>query len=125
VLQGSSHSCCIGYPAAFSLAAVGLAFGFLEFSSAVIEQTSSATYLSTVRIVSNDKARCCCRFHFTFMGAIWNDAACRRPARIHWPAVWPDTRRLSYAVIFVGAIWVPSPDVAASVIAMGVIALRS
>ncbi len=114
----------IGYPAAFSLAAVGLFFGMIGIELGLIRADflGNLTY-QLFGIVSNDLLLSIP--FFTLMGAILErcglaeyvlDSICQ--------LFGPVRGGLSYAVIFVGAILgAITGTVAASVIAMAVIAL--
>src|SRR5882757_3982788 len=113
----------IGYPAAFSLAAVGLAFAFLGIQLGLIEPNflGNLTY-QLFGIVSNDQGTLLLSIpFFTFMGAILERCGL---AEDLLESIGPIRGALSYAVIFDGAIFGASTGtVAASVIAMCVIAL--
>ncbi|WP_425453179.1 TRAP transporter large permease [Bosea caraganae] len=114
----------IGYPAAFSLAAVGLFFGFIAIEMGVI----APNYLGNLTfqlfsIVSNDLLLAIP--FFTFMGAILERCGLAEDLLDSIGQLFGPIRGgLSYAVIFVGAILgAITGTVAASVIAMGVISL--
>ncbi len=114
----------IGYPAAFSLAAVGLFFGFVAIEMGVI----APNYLGNLTfqlysIVSNDLLLAIP--FFTFMGAILERCGLAEDLLDSIGQLFGPIRGgLSYAVIFVGAILgAITGTVAASVIAMGVISL--
>src|SRR4051795_12342402 len=117
----------IGYPAAFSLAAVGLAFAFLGIQFGLIEPNflGNLTY-QLYGIVSNDQGTLLLSIpFFTFMGAILERCGLAEDLLESIGQLFGPVRGgLSYAVIFVGAILgAITGTVAASVIAMGVIAL--
>ena len=117
----------IGYPAAFSLAAVGLAFAFLGIQLGLIEPNflGNLTY-QLFGIVSNDQGMLLMSIpFFTFMGAILERCGLAEDLLESIGQLFGSIRGgLSYAVIFVGAILgAITGTVAASVIAMGVIAL--
>jgi tripartite ATP-independent transporter DctM subunit len=114
----------IGYPAAFSLAAVGLFFGFIGIELKLI----SADYLGNLTyqlygIISNDLLLAIP--FFTFMGAILERCGLAEDLLDSIGQLFGPVRGgLSYAVIFVGAILgAITGTVAASVIAMGVISV--
>jgi tripartite ATP-independent transporter DctM subunit len=115
----------IGYPAAFSLAATGLFFGFLAIQMGVI---ADANFLGNLTyqlfgIVSNDLLLAIP--FFTFMGAILERCGLAEDLLDSIGQLFGPVRGgLSYAVIFVGAILgAITGTVAASVIAMGVISV--
>jgi tripartite ATP-independent transporter DctM subunit len=117
----------IGYPAAFSLAAVGLFFAFLGIQFGLIEPVflGNLTY-QLFGIVSNDQGTLLLAIpFFTFMGAILERCGLAEDLLDSIGQLFGPVRGgLSYAVIFVGAIFgAITGTVAASVIAMGVIAL--
>src|SRR5690349_14755739 len=114
----------IGYPAAFSLAATGLFFGFLGIEFGLI----SPDFLGNLPyqlygIISNDLLLSIP--FFTFMGAILERCGLAEDLLDSIGQLFGSVRGgLSYAVIFVGAILgAITGTVAASVIAMGVISL--
>jgi tripartite ATP-independent transporter DctM subunit len=114
----------IGYPAAFSLAAVGLFFGFIAIELGVI----SPNFLGNLTfqlfsIISNDLLLSIP--FFTFMGAILERCGLAEDLLDSIGQLFGSVRGgLSYAVIFVGAILgAITGTVAASVIAMAVISL--
>src|SRR5689334_24403035 len=114
----------IGYPAAFSLAATGLFFGFIGIELGLI----SADFLGNLTyqlfgIVSNDLLLAIP--FFTFMGAILERCGLAEDLLDSIGQLFGPVRGgLSYAVIFVGAILgAITGTVAASVIAMGVISM--
>jgi TRAP-type mannitol/chloroaromatic compound transport system permease large subunit len=114
----------IGYPAAFSLAAVGLFFGFIGIELGLIRPDflGNLTY-QLYGIVSNDLLLAIP--FFTFMGAILERCGLAEDLLDSIGQLFGPVRGgLSYAVIFVGAILgAITGTVAASVIAMGVIAI--
>ena len=114
----------IGYPAAFSLAAVGLFFGFIGIELGLIRPDflGNLTY-QLFGIVSNDLLLAIP--FFTFMGAILERCGLAEDLLNSIGQLFGPVRGgLSYAVIFVGAILgAITGTVAASVIAMGVIAM--
>ena len=117
----------IGYPAAFSLAAVGLFFAFFGIKLGLIEPNflGNLTY-QLFGIVSNDQGTLLLAIpFFTFMGAILERCGLAEDLLDSIGQLFGPIRGgLSYAVIFVGAILgAITGTVAASVIAMGVIAL--
>ena len=114
----------IGYPAAFSLAATGLFFGFIgiEFGLIRPDFLGNLTY-QLFGIISNDLLLAIP--FFTFMGAILERCGLAEDLLNSIGQLFGPVRGgLSYAVIFVGAILgAITGTVAASVIAMGVISM--
>jgi tripartite ATP-independent transporter DctM subunit len=114
----------VGYPAAFSLAATGLFFGFLgiEFGLISPDFLGNLTY-QLFGIISNDLLLAIP--FFTFMGAILERCGLAEDLLDSFGQLFGPVRGgLSYAVIFVGAILgAITGTVAASVIAMGVISM--
>jgi tripartite ATP-independent transporter DctM subunit len=114
----------IGYPAAFSLAATGLFFGFLGIEYGLIRPDflGNLTY-QLFGIISNDLLLAIP--FFTFMGAILERCGLAEDLLDSIGQLFGPVRGgLSYAVIFVGAILgAITGTVAASVIAMGVISM--
>jgi tripartite ATP-independent transporter DctM subunit len=114
----------IGYPAAFSLAAVGLFFGFIGIELGLIRPDflGNLTY-QLYAVISNDLLLAIP--FFTLMGAILERCGLAEDLLDSIGQLFGSLRGgLSYAVIFVGAILgAITGTVAASVIAMGVIAL--
>src|SRR6201985_3444512 len=114
----------IGYPAAFSLAATGLFFGFLgiEFGLIRPDFLGNLTY-QLFGIISNDLLLAIP--FFTFIGAILERCAPAEDLPDSFGQLFGPIRGgLSYAVIFVGAVLgAITGTVAASVIAMGVISM--
>src|SRR6187431_1005889 len=114
----------IGYPAAFSLAATGLFFGFLgiEFGLIRPDFLGNLTY-QLYGIISNDLLLAIP--FFTFMGAILERCGLAEDLLESFGQLFGPIRGgMSYAVIFVGAILgAITGTVAASVLAMGVISM--
>jgi tripartite ATP-independent transporter DctM subunit len=114
----------IGYPAAFSLAATGLFFGFLgiEYGLMRPDFLGNLTY-QLFGIISNDLLLAIP--FFTFMGAILERCGLAEDLLDSFGQLFGPVRGgLSYAVIFVGAVLgAITGTVAASVIAMGVISM--
>ncbi len=114
----------IGYPAAFSLAAVGLFFAIfgIRFGLFVPDFMGNLTY-QLFSIVSNDLLLAIP--FFTFMGAILERCGLAEDLLDSIGQLFGPIRGgLSYAVIIVGAILgAITGTVAASVIAMGIISL--
>jgi tripartite ATP-independent transporter DctM subunit len=114
----------IGYPAAFSLAATGLFFGFLgiEFGLIRPDFLGNLTY-QLFGIISNDLLLAIP--FFTFMGAILERCGLAEDLLDSFGQLFGPIRGgMSYAVIFVGAVLgAITGTVAASVIAMGVISM--
>src|SRR5215213_8563337 len=115
----------IGYPAAFSLAATGLFFGFLgiEFGLIRSDFLGNLTY-QLFGVLSNDLLLAIP--FFTFMGAILERSGLAEDLLDSIGQLFGRVRGgLSYPVIIVGAILgAITGTVAASVIAMGVIAMQ-
>src|SRR6201994_1374516 len=114
----------IGYPAAFSLAATGLFFGFLgiEFGLIRPDFLGNLTF-QLFGIISNDLLLAIP--FFTFMGAILERCGLAEDLLDSIGQLFGPVRGgLSFAVIFAGAILgAITGTVAASVIAMGVISV--
>ena len=114
----------IGYPAAFSLAATGLFFGFIGIELGLIRPDflGNLTY-QLFGIISNDLLLAIP--FFTFMGAILERCGLAEDLLNSIGQLFGRVRGgMSYAVIFVGAILgAITGTVAASVIAMGVISM--
>jgi tripartite ATP-independent transporter DctM subunit len=114
----------VGFPAAFSLAATGLFFGFIgiEFGLIRPDFLGNMTY-QLYGIISNDLLLAIP--FFTFMGAILERCGLAEDLLDSIGQLFGPVRGgLSYAVIFVGAILgAITGTVAASVIAMGVISV--
>src|ERR1700742_1245475 len=115
----------VGYPAAFSLAATGLFFGFIGIQFGLIHPDflGNLTY-QLFGIISNDLLLAIPIF--TFMGAILERSGLAEDLLDSVGQLFGPVRGgLSYAVIIVGAILgAITGTVAASVIAMGVIAMQ-
>src|SRR3954463_10606345 len=114
----------IGYPVAFSLAAVGLFFGFIAieqgfFTAALLQALPERVF----GIMANDLLLAIP--FFTFMGAILERAGLAEDLLEGIGQLFGPVRGgLAYAVIIVGAVLgAITGTVAASVIAMGVISL--
>ena len=116
-----------GYPAAFSVAAVGLLFGFIGVELGLIEPNFLGNLVYQVfSIVSEEQGALLLSIpFFTFMGAILERSGLAEDLLDSIGQLFGPVRGgLSYAVIFVGAILgAITGTVAASVIAMAVIAL--
>jgi tripartite ATP-independent transporter DctM subunit len=114
----------IGYPAAFSLAATGLFFGFVGIELGLIRPDflGNLTY-QLYGIISNDLLLAIP--FFTFMGAILERCGLAEDLLESFGQLFGPIRGgMSYAVIFVGAVLgAITGTVAASVIAMGVISM--
>ncbi len=114
----------IGYPAAFSLAAVGLFFGFIGIELGLIRPDFLGNLTYQLYGVISNELLLAIPF-FTFMGAILERCGLAEDLLDSIGQLFGPVRGgLSYAVIFVGAILgAITGTVAASVIAMAVIAL--
>jgi tripartite ATP-independent transporter DctM subunit len=114
----------IGYPAAFSLAAVGLFFAFIGIELGLIRPDFLGNLTFQLYGVISNELLLAIPF-FTFMGAILERCGLAEDLLDSIGQLFGPVRGgLSYAVIFVGAILgAITGTVAASVIAMGVIAL--
>src|SRR6476646_4695969 len=113
----------IGYPVSFSLAAVGLFFGFIAIHMGLFDfQLMQALPERVFGILANDTLLAIP--FFTLMGAILERCGLAEDLLDSIGQLFGPVRGgLSYAVIFVGAILAAiTGTVAASVIAMGVIA---
>ncbi|MFM9974888.1 MAG: TRAP transporter large permease subunit [Beijerinckiaceae bacterium] len=114
----------IGYPAAFSLAAVGMIFGYAAISMGLFQPDffGNMTY-QLYSIISNDLLLAIP--FFTLMGAILERCGLAEDLLEGFGQLFGSLRGgLSYAVIIVGAVLgAITGTVAASVIAMGVISL--
>ena len=114
----------IGYPAAFSLAATGLFFGLIGIELGLIRADflGNLTY-QLFAVVSNDLLLAIP--FFTLMGAILERSGLAEDLIVGFGQLFGPMRGgLSYAVILVGAVLgAITGTVAASVIAMGIIAL--
>jgi tripartite ATP-independent transporter DctM subunit len=114
----------IGYPVAFSLAAVGLAFGWFAIDQGFFHASLLQALPQRVfGIVSNDLLLAIP--FFTFMGAILERCGLAEDLLEGFGQLFGPLRGgLSYAVILVGAVLgAITGTVAASVIAMGLISL--
>ena len=114
----------IGFPAAFSLAATGLAFGFLGIELGLIRPDFLGNLTFQLYGVMSNDLLLAIPF-FTFMGAILERCGLAEDLLDSIGQLFGPVRGgLSYAVIFVGAILgAITGTVAASVIAMGVISV--
>src|SRR5437660_12851043 len=114
----------VGYPAAFSLAAVGLFFGFLgiEYGLITPDFLGNLTY-QLFGIISNDLLLAIP--FFTFMGAILERCGLAEDLLDSIGQLFGPVRGgMSYAVLFVGAtLGASTGTAAAAVIAMGVISM--
>jgi tripartite ATP-independent transporter DctM subunit len=114
----------IGYPAAFSLAAIGLFFGFIGIELGLIRPDflGNLTY-QLFSVVSNDLLLAIP--FFTLMGAILERSGLAEDLLEGFGQLFGGLKGgLSYAVIIVGAVLgAITGTVAASVIAMGLISL--
>ena len=114
----------IGYPVAFSLAAVGLGFALFGIATGLLD----ASFLNTIPLrlfgVMSNELLLAIPF-FTFMGAILERSRLAEDMLDGFGQLFGPVRGgLAYAVIFVGAILgAITGTVAASVIAMAMIAL--
>jgi tripartite ATP-independent transporter DctM subunit len=114
----------IGYPAAFSLAAVGLFFGFFAIELGVIQPEFLGNLTYQLYSVLSNELLLSIPF-FTFMGVILERCGLAEDLLEGFGQLFGGLRGgLSYAVIIVGAILgAITGTVAASVIAMGLISL--
>src|SRR5215212_3949249 len=114
----------IGYPAAFSLAACGLFFGYIGIELGLIRADFLGNLTYQLYSVVSNELLLAIPF-FTLMGAILERSGLAEDLLDSIGQLFGPVRGgLSYAVIFVGAILgAITGTVAASVIAMGVIAL--
>jgi tripartite ATP-independent transporter DctM subunit len=114
----------IGYPAAFSLAAVGLFFGLIGIELGLIRADFLGNLTYQLYGVISNELLLAIPF-FTLMGAILERCGLAEDLLDSIGQMFGSVRGgLSYAVIFVGAILgAITGTVAASVIAMGMIAL--
>ncbi|MEY4598683.1 MAG: hypothetical protein RLZZ445_1480, partial [Pseudomonadota bacterium] len=114
----------IGYPVAFSLAAVGLFFGFIGIESGIFQMNLLQALPERVfGILANDLLLSIP--FFTFMGAVLERCGLAEDLLEGTGQLFGPVRGgLAYAVIFVGALLgAITGTVAASVIAMGLISL--
>ena len=114
----------IGYPAAFSLSAVGLFFGFLAIELGVIPPVFMGNLTYQLFSVLSNELLLAIPF-FTFMGVILERSGLAEDLLEGFGQLFGGVRGgMSYAVILVGAILgAITGTVAASVIAMGLISL--
>lgn len=114
----------IGFPAAFSLAAVGLFFGFLAIEFGLIAPTFMGNLTYQLFSVVSNELLLAIPF-FTFMGLILERSGLAEDLLEGFGQLFAGVRGgLSYAVILVGAVMgAITGTVAASVIAMGLISL--
>ncbi len=114
----------IGYPAAFSLAAVGLFFGLIAIELGLIEPSFMGNLTFQIFGVLENQLLLAIPF-FTFMGVILERCGLAEDLLDGFGQLFGGMRGgLSYAVILVGAILgAITGTVAASVIAMGLISL--
>lgn len=114
----------IGYPAAFSLAAVGLFFGFVAIELGLIVPNFMGNLTYQLFSVLSNELLLAIPF-FTFMGVILERCGLAEDLLEGFGQLFGGVRGgLSYAVIIVGAILgAITGTVAASVIAMGLISL--
>ena len=113
-----------GYPAAFSLAAVGLFFGFLGVELGLIAPDFLGNIIFQIEGVLRNDLLLAIPF-FTLMGAILERSGLAEDLLDGFGQLFGGVRGgLSYAVILVGAVLgAITGTVAASVIAMGLISL--
>jgi tripartite ATP-independent transporter DctM subunit len=113
-----------GYPAAFALAAVGLAFGFLGIELGLIQPDFLGNIIFQLESVLGNDLLLAIPF-FTLMGAILERSGLAEDLLEGFGQLFGGVRGgLSYAVILVGAVLgAITGTVAASVIAMGLISL--
>jgi len=113
-----------GYPAAFSLAAVGLLFGFIGVELGLIHPSFLGNIIFQLESVLGNDLLLAIPF-FTLMGAILERSGLAEDLLEGFGQLFGGARGgLSYAVILVGAVLgAITGTVAASVIAMGLIAL--
>ncbi len=114
----------IGYPAAFSLAAVGLFFGFVGIELGLIAPNFLGNLTFQLFSVLSNELLLAIPF-FTFMGVILERSGLAEDLLEGFGQLFGGVRGgLSYAVILVGAVLgAITGTVAASVIAMGLISL--
>src|SRR4029450_4399988 len=114
----------VGYPVAFALAAVGIAFGLLGIELGLLQATLFQALPERLwGIMSNDTLLAIP--FFTFMGLILERSGMAEDLlETIGPVFGPIRGGLAYAVIFVGALLAATTGVvAASVISMGLISL--
>src|SRR5215467_2916899 len=114
----------IGYPVAFSLAAVGIAFGLLGIELGLLQPTLFQALPERIWGVMSNDTLLAVPF-FTFMGLILERSGMAEDLLDTIGQVFGPVRGgLAYAVIFVGALLAATTGVvAASVISMGLISL--
>ena len=114
----------IGYPVAFSLAAVGIVFGLLGIELGLLQQTLFQALPERIWGVMSNDTLLAVPF-FTFMGLILERSGMAEDLLDTIGQVFGPIRGgLAYAVIFVGALLAATTGVvAASVISMGLISL--
>src|SRR6516165_2474193 len=114
----------IGYPVAFSLAAVGIAFGLLGIQLGLLQPTLLQALPERIWGVMSNDTLLAVPF-FTFMGLILERSGMAEDLLDTIGQLFGPIRGgLAYAVIFVGALLAATTGVvAASVISMGLISL--
>jgi TRAP-type mannitol/chloroaromatic compound transport system permease large subunit len=114
----------IGYPVAFSLAAVGIAFGLLGIELGLLQPTLLQALPERIWGVMSNDTLLAVPF-FTFMGLILERSGMAEDLLDTIGQLFGPVRGgLAYAVIFVGALLAATTGVvAASVISMGLISL--
>ena len=114
----------IGFPVAFSLAAVGIAFGLVGIELGLLQPTLFQALPDRVFGVMSNDTLLCVPF-FTFMGLILERSGMAEDLLDTIGQLFGPLRGgLAYAVIFVGALLAATTGVvAASVISMGLISL--
>src|SRR5512144_731919 len=114
----------IGFPVAFSLAAVGIGFGILGIELGLLEQTLLQALPERIWGVMSNDTLLAVPF-FTFMGLILERSGMAEDLLDTIGQLFGPIRGgLAYAVIFVGALLAATTGVvAASVISMGLISL--
>ena len=114
----------IGYPVAFSLAAVGIGYAILGINLGLFENTFLQALPERLWGVMSNDTLLCVPF-FTFMGLILERSGMAEDLLDTIGQVFGPVRGgLAYAVIFVGALLAATTGVvAASVISMGLISL--
>ncbi len=114
----------IGYPVAFALAAVGIAFGLLGIELGLLQPTLLQALPERIWGVMSNDTLLAVPF-FTFMGLILERSGMAEDLLETIGQVFGPVRGgLAYAVIFVGALLAATTGVvAASVISMGLISL--
>ncbi|HZE12104.1 MAG TPA: TRAP transporter large permease subunit [Burkholderiales bacterium] len=114
----------LGFPVAFSLAAVGIAFGLIGIELGLLQTTLFQALPDRVWGVMSNDTLLCVPF-FTFMGLILERSGMAEDLLDTIGQLFGPIRGgLAYAVIFVGALLAATTGVvAASVISMGLISL--